>query len=208
MKIESSSFGNGSAIPADFAFGKRGDSEAPSALSSNRNPALRWHDAPEGTRSFALVCVDPDVPSSGETVNRKDVDVPVDLPRTDFYHWVVADIPADCSGIAEGACSDGITPHGKLNPAGPAGSRHGINDYTGWFAGDPDMQGDYHGYDGPCPPFNDPRLHHYHFRLFALDVDSLTLPSRFGGADLLQAMKGHVLAEAEIHGTYSLYYKD
>ena len=208
MKIESSSFGNGSAIPADFAFGKRGDSEAPIALSSNRNPALRWHDAPEGTRSFALVCVDPDVPSSGETVNRKDVDVPVDLPRTDFYHWVVADIPADCSGIAEGACSDGITPHGKLNPAGPAGSRHGINDYTGWFAGDPDMQGDYHGYDGPCPPFNDPRLHHYHFRLFALDVDSLTLPSRFGGADLLQAMKSHVLAEAEIHGTYSLYYKD
>ena len=44
MKIESSSFGNGSAIPADFAFGKRGDSEAPIALSSNRNPALRWLD--------------------------------------------------------------------------------------------------------------------------------------------------------------------
>ena len=84
----------------------------------------------------------------------------------------------------------------------------GINGYTGFMAGDPDMAGTYGGYDGPCPPWNDELLHHYHFRLFALDVDSLTLPSRFGGADLLQAMKGHVLAEAEIHGTYSLYYKD
>ena len=207
MKISSSNFANGDTIPAEFAFGKRGDEESPIALSSNRNPALAWSDIPDGTRSFALICVDPDVPSSGETVNRKDVDVPMDLPRTDFYHWVMADIPADCRAIAEGAASNGITAHGKQNPPGPAGSRHGINDYTGWFANDADMQGDYHGYDGPCPPFNDPRLHHYHFRLFALDVDSLALPERFTGSDLFRAIEGHVLAEANIHGTYSLYYK-
>ena len=207
MKLESSNFKDGDTIPADFAFGKRDDSEAPIAPGANRNPALAWTDVPEGTRSFALICVDPDAPSSGESVNRKDVDVPVDLPRTDFYHWAMADIPADCRSIAEGACSEGITPHGKQDPVGPAGSRQGINDYSGWFAGDADMQGDYRGYDGPCPPFNDPRLHHYHFRVFALDVDALTLPGRFTGTDLLRAIEGHVLAEASIHGTYSLYYK-
>lgn len=207
MKLESSSFKDGDTIPADFAFGKRGDDESPIALSRNRNPSLAWSDAPSGTRSFALICVDPDAPSSGETVNRKDVDVPMDLPRTDFHHWVMADIPADCTGIAEGACSNGITARGKQNPIGPAGSRQGINDYTGWFADDAEMKGDYHGYDGPCPPFNDPRVHRYFFRLYALDIDAPNLPANFTGSDLLKAIEGHVLAEAVIHGTYSLYYK-
>ena len=57
--------------------------------------------------------------------------------------------------------------------------RQGLNDYTGWFAGDAQMGGDYYGYDGPYPPFNDLRGHRYFFRLFALDVGTLDLPARF-----------------------------
>jgi len=105
--------------------------------------------------------------------------------------------------LAAGACSAGITAHGKRAPEGPAGSRQGLNDYTGWFAGDPDMRGDYLGYDGPCPPFNDERVHRYFFRLFALSTPQLEVPARFGAADAFRAMHGRVLAEAALHGTYA-----
>ena len=57
----------------------------------------------------------------------------------------------------------------------------GVNNYTDWFAGDEQMAGDYGGYDGPCPPWNDELLHHYRFTLYALDVPSLGLPGAFGG---------------------------
>ena len=57
-------------------------------------------------------------------------------------HWAMADIPATCATIAAGSCSDGVVAHGKPAPPGPAGARQGLNDYTGWFAGDADMAGD------------------------------------------------------------------
>jgi len=116
----------------------------------------------------------------------------------------MADIPADLREIAEGSCSDGFTAKGKPQPAGPAGARQGLNDFTGWFAGNPDMAGQYLGYDGPYPPFNDARVHRYFFRLFALDVATLELPTPFTAADVHKAMHGHVLAEAALHGTYTL----
>ncbi len=47
-------------------------------------------------------------------------------------------------------------------------------------------------------------MHRYFFRLFALDVARLDVPARFTAADALRAMQGHVLAEASLHGTYSL----
>src|SRR5664279_5372254 len=85
-------------------------------------------------------------------------------PRVEFFHWVLADMPAAAGPFAEGAFCRGFTPHGKPGPrveaAGLTGARHGINDYTGWFAGDPAMAGDYYGYDGPFPPWNDSILHH------------------------------------------------
>jgi Raf kinase inhibitor-like YbhB/YbcL family protein len=80
----------------------------------------------------------------------------------------------------------------------------GVNDFTGWFSGDADMGGEYLGYDGPCPPWNDALLHHYHFRIHALDVAALPLIKGFSLAELRAAMVGHVLAEAELVGTYSL----
>lgn len=202
MHIRSHSFEHRQRLLAAFAAGQ------PTAdgfgFAPNRNPHLAWDEVPAGTRSFALLCVDPDVPTVPEMVGRNDVQIPVGQPRCDFVHWVMADIPADVREIAEGACSDGVVPHGKSAPAGPAGSRQGLNDYTGWFAGDEAMAGDWRGYDGPFPPPNDLRLHRYFFRVFALDVATLPLPERFTAADVQAAMHGHVLGEAAVYGTYSL----
>jgi phosphatidylethanolamine-binding protein (PEBP) family uncharacterized protein len=80
----------------------------------------------------------------------------------------------------------------------------GLNDYTGWFAGDAAMGGQYFGYDGPYPPAHDLREHRYFFRLFALDVACLGLPPGFTAGDAFRAMHGHVLAEAALYGTYTL----
>lgn len=203
MKLRSDSFQDGAPIPSEFAFGKRGDDQ-PCVLSNNRNPHLTWSDAPENTRSFALVCIDVDVPSRGDDVNQEGRSVPADLPRVEFAHWLMIDIPADCNEIEAGACSDGVTPRGKRAPKGPTGSRQGRNDYTGWFANDPKMSGTYLGYDGPCPPWNDARVHHYQFRLYALDVSKLELPENFDWSQMQQALRGHVLAEARWVGTYTL----
>ncbi|HXE78205.1 MAG TPA: YbhB/YbcL family Raf kinase inhibitor-like protein [Rhodanobacter sp.] len=201
MQLRSDNFADGQAIPSEFAFGK---AAAPFALSDNRSPHLAWKDAPGGTRSFVLTCIDKDVPSRGDDVNQAGRSVPADLPRVEFVHWLMANIPRECGELAAGACSDGITARGKRSPVGPPGSVQGVNDFTGWFAGDPDMGGTYLGYDGPCPPWNDALLHHYHFVVSALDVAALPLPPGFDRAALRAAMDGHVLAEAELVGVYSL----
>lgn len=203
MRIESQSFEPGRRLPAEFAAGQRTADGV--GFAPNRNPHLAWHDAPAGTRAFALLCLDPDVPTVAGMVGRDDIEIPVEQPRGEFVHWAIADLPAAVTELAAGACSDGVVPHGKREPAGPAGSRQGLNDYTGWFAGDAAMAGDWRGYDGPFPPPNDLRLHRYFFRVFALDTERLDLPARFTGADLLRAMHGHVLAEAATHATYSLH---
>ena len=106
--------------------------------------------------------------------------------------------------IEEGADSDGVTPHGKEPGPTELGLR-GINSFTDFLAGDPDMEGTYGGYDGPCPPWNDERLHHYHVTVYALDTESLGLSADgdFRGADVLDALDGHVLDQAEIVGTYT-----
>jgi Raf kinase inhibitor-like YbhB/YbcL family protein len=198
MRIRSDSFENGKPIPAEFAMGQ------PDGFAGNRNPHLAWDEVPAGTRSFALLCIDPDAPTVPETVGRDDLEIPVEQPRGDFIHWTMIDIAADTRAIAAGSCSDGITAKGKRNPPGPPGSRQGLNGYTGWFAGDADMGGDYFGYDGPYPPFNDLRTHRYFFRLFALDVEKLPVPERFNASDMFRTMHGHVLGEALVYGTYSL----
>ena len=203
MQLRSRSFTPDQAIPAEFAFGQPG-MDGPFAFAPNRNPQLAWDTVPPGTRSFVLTCIDTDVPSRGDDVNQPGRVVPADLPRVAFVHWLLIDIAADLREIAAGSASDGITARGKRNPSGPAGSRQGLNDYTGWFAHDPAMSGDYYGYDGPCPPWNDTLLHHYHFRLVALDVPRLGLVGRFTWAEVEPALRGHVLAEAVLTGTYSM----
>lgn len=191
-------------IPTEFAFAKPGGGADPVALSENRNPHLAWSDVPPGTRSFVVMCIDTDVPTVGDDVNQPGRHVPASLPRAEFFHWVMVDVPLECRELGAGSCADGVVARGKQNPFGPPGAKQGLNDFTGWFAGDAAMKGDYYGYDGPCPPWNDDRLHHYHFHVYALDVPSLGLSGRFTAKDARVAMQGHVLAEAELIGTYTL----
>jgi len=203
MKLTTTAFRDGGAIPAEFAFGAI-DPKTHVRLSTNRNPDFAWADLPSATRSLALVCHDPDVPSRGDDVNQEGRVVPASLPRVDFFHWVLVDLPADGAPIERGEFADGIVARGKPGPMAPRNARQGINDYTGWFAGDKDMGGDYFGYDGPCPPWNDEIPHHYVFTLYALSVPRLGVSGVFGGADARKAMDGHVLAQAKLTGVYTL----
>lgn len=203
MKLWSNSFLDGQPIPARYAFGKI-DPKTQVTLSDNVNPHLAWGDVPQGTQSFALICHDYDVPSKGDDVNQAGRQVPADLPRVDFFHWVLVDIPASKTEIEEGEFSTGVTPRGKAGPHAPGGTRQGINDYTGWFAADHDMSGDYYGYDGPCPPWNDSIVHHYVFTVYALDVPKVDVEGKFTGADVRRAIEKHVLAHATLTGTYTL----
>lgn len=97
-------------------------------------------------------------------------------PRMVWVHWVLYNLPTTSSGLVEAATLDDL----------PAGTREGINDWKRT------------GYGGPCPPVG---RHRYYFRLFALDtvLSDLHEPSK---TKLLQAMQGHVLAEADMVGTY------
>ncbi|MDR2678037.1 MAG: YbhB/YbcL family Raf kinase inhibitor-like protein [Zoogloeaceae bacterium] len=203
MKLSSNSFAEGQIIPGEFAFGIP-DAAHHVALGENRNPHLVWTNVPEGTRSFALICCDPDAPSVGDDVNREEHFVAADLPRTDFFHWVLVDLPAELREIAAGEFSREVTPRGKPGPQAPHGARRGINSYTDWFDGDNDMRGDYYGYDGPCPPWNDELPHRYVFTLYALNVARLPVDGRFDARAARAAMEGHVLAEASLTGIYSL----
>jgi len=202
MKLTSRSITNGERIPDTHAFCIP-DPGTTVTQGPNRSPHLAWSEIPEGTKSFAVLCVDVDVPTVGEDVNQEGRSVPADLERTDFYHWVLVDVPVSVRELEEGRDSDGVTPGGKDLGETEYGVR-GRNDYTAWFAGDEEMGGTYGGYDGPCPPWNDERIHRYHFRVFALDRPSLGLIGDFGGAEALEAMGGHILDEARIVGTYTL----
>lgn len=203
MKLSSNSIIDGQTIPGDYAFCAP-DPDNHVTLAANRNPHLAWSDLPAGTRSLVLICHDPDVPSRADDVNQEGREVPPDLPRVDFSHLVLVDLKPDRGEIAEGELSSAVTARGKAGPEGPNGARQGINHYTDWFAGDADMAGDYYGYDGPCPPWNDSILHHYHFTLYALDLDRCPVEGRFGRTEVLAAIEGHVLDQASIVGTYSL----
>jgi Raf kinase inhibitor-like YbhB/YbcL family protein len=97
-------------------------------------------------------------------------------PKITWVHWVVYNIPADANGLAEGAAKSGP----------PAGAQLGLND---WKRAD---------YGGPCPPIG---RHRYFHKLYALDT---VLPDlgHATKARLLDAIKGHVAAEAQLIGTY------
>src|SRR4030095_11385554 len=203
MKPTTTAFADMAPIPDEFAFAVI-DPATHVRLSSNRNPDFAWTDVPSAARSLALLCHDPDVPSRGDDVNKEGHVVPASLPRIDFYHWVLIDLPPGMTGLSRGSHSDGVVPRGKSGPVAPGDARHGVNDYTGWFAGDKEMGGDYFGYDGPCPPWNDAIVHRYIFTLYALDVPQLGVGGTFTGPQALSAMQGHVLAQAKITGRYSL----
>ncbi len=203
MKLTSDTFEDGGVIPGRCGFCVK-DPKSFLRLSQNLSPQLEWRGIPDGTQSFALICIDPDAPASKpEYVNTPGTLIPAKYPRGEFVHWLMVDIPPEVSQLAEGSCSRAVIPGGKRIPAGPDGSRQGLNDYTAWFAGDQDMEGRYLGYDGPCPPFNDSIPHHYQFTVYALDTATLAVPDGFALTDLRKTLEGHVLAQASLTGRYT-----
>lgn len=203
MKLTSNSFPNGGVMPGRCAFAVK----APKGhvrLSDNLSPELTWSGVPSTARSLVMLCTDPDVPSKPDDVNQEDREVPLKLARTTFVHWVMVDIPSTVSQLPEGACSRGVTARGKKDPPGPKGSRQGLNSYTDWFAGDADMAGEYLGYDGPCPPWNDSVVHHYQFEIIATDLDRCPVEGNFTEREVRAAIEGHVLGSARLVGRYSL----
>jgi hypothetical protein len=93
--------------------------------------------------------------------------------RCNCAHWLLLDIPVATRQIAAGSYSGGVTARGKKSPRTPDGLRQGVNDFTVWFANDPNMKGTYFGYGGPAPPWNDSVVHRYTFTLCAVDVPKL-----------------------------------
>jgi Raf kinase inhibitor-like YbhB/YbcL family protein len=124
---------------------------------------LAWSSLPAGTRSLALIVDDPDAPDPA-------------APKMTWVHWVLYDIPADATGLAQAVKAAEL----------PKGTREGLNDWGRT------------GYGGPCPPIG---RHRYFFKLYALDaaLPDLGRPTK---AKLEQAMRGHVLAKFELVGTY------
>jgi Raf kinase inhibitor-like YbhB/YbcL family protein len=139
----------------------------------NLSPPLKWSGVPEGAQSLTLLMDDPDSQPPG------------------FVHWVVYNIPATATGLPDGVPAE---------PSLPDGALQGKNDFAQYPAGTFPGGSAIHqiGYDGPCPP----AAHRYVFKLYALDA-TLDLPEKSTLADVLAAMEGHVLAEAELTGVYT-----
>ncbi len=96
-------------------------------------------------------------------------------PRMTWVHWILFDIPPSAKGLPEGVAAADL----------PVGTREGVNDWKRT------------GYGGPCPPIG---RHRYFHKLYALDTElALDRPTK---AALEKAMQGHILAQAELVGTY------
>jgi Raf kinase inhibitor-like YbhB/YbcL family protein len=203
MKLWSDSWTNGDRIPERYAAG-RPDGRGGAALGDNLNPHLAWSELPMGTQSMVLICHDFDVPADRSQVNVAGREIDGDAPRRDFFHWVLVDLPPRPTVIAEGEFSRGFVARGKPGPEAASGARQGLNDYTGWFEGDPALSGQYFGYDGPFPPWNDSLVHHYVFTLYAVSLPRLPLEGAFTGDEVRRRLAGRVLAEATFSGTYTL----
>jgi Raf kinase inhibitor-like YbhB/YbcL family protein len=167
------------------------------------NPSISWSKGPSGTKSYAVILSDSDSPAEHrEMMNKEGVTMTADIKRHDYFHWVLADIPPSVTSIKEGADSNARVAHGK--PATPsAAGLKGLNTYTVVLAANDAMKGQYYGYDGPCPPWNDDVVHHYHFTVYALSVSSLGLPKDFDAPGALDAMKGKILAQGELLGLFT-----
>jgi Raf kinase inhibitor-like YbhB/YbcL family protein len=101
-----------------------------------------------------------------------------DAPMGTWVHWVLYNLPTNVSNLPE------HVPASEMLSSGP---KQGMNDFKRI------------GYGGPCPPPG--KTHRYYFKLYALDVE-LALKPRATKQELLRAMEGHILAEAQLMGTY------
>jgi len=201
LKVRVDSFKDGGMMPNKFAFCVPA-AQGHTSGGPNINPSISWSKGPRGTKSYAIVVYDTDSPAEQrEKMNKEGETLTAAVPRRNFFHWVLADIPANVTSIKEGADSNARVLHGK--PATSSTGVKGLNDYTKATASNDAMKGQYYGYDGPCPPWNDDNLHHYHFTVYALSVGSLNLPKDFDGPAAMEAMKGKILAQGEELGLFT-----
>jgi Raf kinase inhibitor-like YbhB/YbcL family protein len=202
MRLLSETFADMTTMPDDCAFGlvEPGGSVR---FARNLNPQLSWHDLPRGTRSLVLINDDLDVPVDVGNFNKADAVISRGQARRSLCHWVLVDLAPDGKPIGLGEFSNGVTMGGKPPIEVRPGAREGVNEYTEWFRGDAVMAGNYLGYDGPCPPFNDDRPHRYVFTLYALDVRRLQLDGVFDKSLAERAMNNHILDSASLTGLFS-----
>ncbi len=149
MDLKSSAFQKGGDIPRKYT-----------CHGTDLSPPLQWKNSPLGTKSFALIADDPDVPVGT------------------WVHWVIYDLPANTQELAEGV---------PVSETLSKGGKQGINDFKKT------------GYGGPCPPPGP--AHRYFFKLYALDAQTNLKPGATK-QKLLDAIKGHILAQAELIGRY------
>lgn len=193
LTVTSTSIENNKPIAEKFAFCAP-DGKGKTKNADNISPQLTWKGAPKETKSFALVAVDPDVPAKFDDANKDGKIIAEDFPRQNFYHWVLVNIPANVTEIAEGKGKD-------LNIATPL-----INDFASFMKDKPAQT--FLGYDGSCPPWNDARLHHYHFTIYALDTANIDVAKNSNGKDAVKEIEKHTIAKGEIVGTYSNFVKN
>lgn len=127
------------------------------------SPQLSWSGFPAETRSFAVTVYDPDAPTA-----------------SGFWHWAVANLPADVTELAAGAGDGSELPGGALTLANDAGQRR---------------------YIGAAPPPGH-GAHRYYIAVHAVDVDKLDLPEDATPAYLGFNLFQHAIARAVIHATY------
>ncbi len=153
LRMHSSAFSEGAPIPRR----NTGDGE-------DLSPPLTWQGLPAAARELALIVDDPDAPT-----------------KEPWVHWVIYNLPATLTELAEG-----IAPavHAPVAP----GAIQGKNSWSTI------------GYRGPAPPKGH-GTHRYYFKLYALDA-ALRLPEGLDKEGLLKKMEGHVVAEAALLGTY------
>jgi len=203
LKVQVDSVKTGGMLANKFAFCMPA-AQGHTTGGPNINPSIKWSKGPRGTKSYAIILYDTDSPAEQrEKMNKEGETLTAAVKRKIYNHWVLVDIPAGTRSIKEGTASHERVLHGKPATPAPAGGVNGLNDYTTATAANPAMKGNYYGYDGPCPPWNDENLHHYHFSVYALSVKSLGLPKDFDAAAAKEAMKGKILAEGELLAVYT-----
>jgi Raf kinase inhibitor-like YbhB/YbcL family protein len=157
FRVTSEAFHDGGRLPDAQVFDGMGYTGA------NLSPALVWEDPPQGTKSFVLTCYDPDAPTG-----------------SGWWHWVVANLPADCRALPEGAGSGkGGLPEGAIQTRTDFGAP---------------------GYGGAAPPPGP--AHRYIFTVHALKVDRIDVDESASGAMVGFNVYGNTLGSASTTALY------
>jgi len=149
MQLASTAFTEGAPIPGKYTCDDK-----------NVSPPLKWSGIPPGAKALVLIADDPDAPSGT------------------WVHWVLYDLPATASELAEDVPKSQYV---------AAGAKQGLNDFR------------HLGYGGPCPPPGKP--HRYCFKLYALDAP-LDLKPGVTKKEVERVMGQHLLGQAQLIGTY------